>query len=282
MQSNEEAKQECNGLIGIQEVGGEEECSEKGHRYSKIGDLCYRQSTTMMNWENAQRDCEKLGGTLFNIDSPEKHNFFDKVVRRETRSGKNFIGASRTGDSGAWTWTDGRNIELSYWLPKEPDYIILVPQNCAQYEERDMEYLWDKEECHLKGHRFAQTEGLCYRQSIIKRYWENAQRDCEKLGGTLFNIDSPAKHNFFDRVVKRETSGKPLFVGASRANASAKWTWTDGGDIERFYWLPDEPDYTVLPQNCVQYEERDMKYLWDSTLCKISKHYYCHYPDQDV
>ena len=73
-----------------------------------------------MNWSDAKKQCEKLGGHLVTITSQKEQDFVDnKLNSRGTRL---WIGAYRAnGKSNVWKWVTGEKWKYTNWDDGEPN-----------------------------------------------------------------------------------------------------------------------------------------------------------------
>ncbi|XP_060939359.1 CD209 antigen-like [Limanda limanda] len=78
-------------------------------------------------WNEARQFCQKLGGDLAVIDTPEKTVSITKLIKshrdaeRSIYQGAYWFGLSDVYEENVWEWPDGRRMTESYWNDGEPN-----------------------------------------------------------------------------------------------------------------------------------------------------------------
>ena len=104
----------------------------------------YQLYLSPMNWKEAKRFCESVGGHLATITSREE----DEWVRATFGTSWEFwLGGTDGGFRGQWKWVTGEHWQYSHWRKGQPDYTIDA-QHCVRVWE---DGAWNDQEeivCH--------------------------------------------------------------------------------------------------------------------------------------
>ena len=101
-------------------------CS-KGHGCEIIspydGTRCFKAVTSpKVDWENAQLECNKLGGYLVEMADKTTIDYLTKAFEPLYEDGTHFWLGGKKDDQGVWRWaTSGQELSVTNWAPGEPD-----------------------------------------------------------------------------------------------------------------------------------------------------------------
>jgi len=84
--------------------------------WAALGSMCYKSFNLEMDWKDAERYCQNLGGHLPSIHSVEENNFLKKLSPHYL-----WLGGTDPGHKGVWRWTDGSPFSFTYWGRGEPN-----------------------------------------------------------------------------------------------------------------------------------------------------------------
>lgn len=84
-----------------------------GHEYQLYDDL--------LSWDDAKKQCERMGGYLVTITSQEEQNAVNKLLSGAKRRGY-FLGASDLNGKNSFGWITGEPFNYSNWNPGEPSH----------------------------------------------------------------------------------------------------------------------------------------------------------------
>ena len=84
-----------------------------GHEYLLFDDL--------LSWDNAKRQCERMGGYLVTITSQDEQNAVNKLLSGAKRRGY-FLGASDLNGKSSFGWITGEPFNYTNWNPGEPSH----------------------------------------------------------------------------------------------------------------------------------------------------------------
>jgi len=101
--------------------------------------------------------------------------------------------------------------------------------------------------------RIAEFEGHTYKFIPIKKSWNKAKNDAEKLGGYLVCITSEKEQNFISEIITINGNVQPTWIGLSDEEVEGEWKWVNGEKVEYKDWQPNQPDNADCwggKQNC--------------------------------
>ncbi|XP_071501645.1 echinoidin-like [Diadema antillarum] len=126
--------------------------------------MCYRYFTTAnVTWEEAERQCQSFTkpywdegattgqlGHLVSIHSQEEMDFLITLfesVRNKRSSSKHlvWIGLNDRATEGSFVWSDGSEVNFTFWRPNEPNNGSLQ-QHCGHFRVAH-DYKWDDLQC---------------------------------------------------------------------------------------------------------------------------------------
>merc|ERR1719500_1052442 len=87
-----------------------------GSGWSAFGSHCYRLFEDELEWQDAEKHCRSVGGTLVSIHSQAEDNFIGGLS-----SERIWLGGNDITSEGAWTWSDGSAWNYNNWNSGEPN-----------------------------------------------------------------------------------------------------------------------------------------------------------------
>ena len=81
-----------------------------------MGSSCYKLLSISKTWQDAENHCQKEGGHLTSIHSPEEQNLVVSL-----HSGSFWAGGSDLDTEGNWKWTDNTSLSFTDWRKEEPN-----------------------------------------------------------------------------------------------------------------------------------------------------------------
>ncbi|XP_042362980.1 lactose-binding lectin l-2-like [Plectropomus leopardus] len=107
---------------------------------------CYKYIATRMTWADAEIHCMSEGAHLVSIHSADEQNFIRSLIRNfDHAEGYTWIGLSDTHKEGTWMWSDGTDVNFSYWYPGEPNNYG-GHENCV-HNNYNKESKWNDRPC---------------------------------------------------------------------------------------------------------------------------------------
>ena len=84
--------------------------------WTSSGSNCYSRRSNKKEWDDAENDCESLGGHLVSITTDDENG----VVYGLRKNKDIWIGLNDKGVEGKFEWVDGTNSSYTNWANREP------------------------------------------------------------------------------------------------------------------------------------------------------------------
>ncbi|KAM4600426.1 uncharacterized protein ACJ7VT_020371 [Polymixia lowei] len=109
-------------------------------------------------WDGSQQECRNMGADLVVIGSQEEQEFVNNYTERYNDDNHGYwIGLSDKATATQWTWVDGSNPTVKYWMTEEPGdggHCTLTIGN------RDPLANWDKAGCSMRNRWICESKVL--------------------------------------------------------------------------------------------------------------------------
>ena len=151
---------------------------------------CYKVFSYPLSWEEANQACEKMGGSLACITTPEENNFILNLAGKTSFSEDSclWIGGRKNPSTSAWEWVTGESLDMQ-------DNLALEDRNEAYLNLRIKSGMW--EDYPLEGEKVGQQGFVC-EWSSLKLITKDMQ----------FNPPIPVERGSLD--LKEISIGKPF------------------------------------------------------------------------
>jgi len=243
-----------------------------------------------ITWSDAEKEAEKLGGTLATITSQGENEFvFNNITSEMWEIGGAgvrwlgpWLGGLRT--NGAWTWVTGEPFGYANWGPGQPDGGDR--ENRLNFWYSGSVYGWNDypdngspsgngygnirgyvvEYDPHPGYTYNPANGHWYKAVSVPAgiSWTNAEKAAEAEGGHLVTITNQAENDFVSGLCTSANlwvlwSGSyfgPWLGGSAplnRARPSDGWKWVTGEQWNFTNWRTGEPSNGGQNENCLQY-----------------------------
>lgn len=230
-----------------------------GHKYQLV--------ESGLEWEDAKKQCESMGGHLVTITSQNEQELINILLETGKRNCY-WMGGKRDNDS--WIWVTGESFEYTNWADYQPDNSLRASESgedslmiyknsnpramseLGQWNDVYHEGICDDSDfwgldnfgfiCEWDtgyGGRTLTYNGHRY-QLIEEGYtWEDAQKKCETLGGYLVSITTAEEQRIIEFLLK-EGFKNCYWTGGTKSNDS--WTWDTGENFDYENWAQYQPD----------------------------------------
>lgn len=110
------------------------------------------------DWERSRDQCKKMNADLVVIGSQEEQEFINNHTKYyEDEKHGYWIGLRKMNTMNTWTWVDGSNSTMMYWITQQIGYEGL----CALTLPRaDPLANWNKASCSMSNRRICETRAL--------------------------------------------------------------------------------------------------------------------------
>ncbi|XP_008628096.1 PREDICTED: macrophage mannose receptor 1 isoform X1 [Corvus brachyrhynchos] len=254
--------------------------------------ISYSVTHSRMNWEEAQKNCNKNASELASILDPYSQALL--FLLAEEYGEPLWIGLNSNMTNGKYQWIDKWSLVYSKWSSGEPKQTLA----CVYL---DTDGTWKTASCEEKlfsvckksdvrapteppqlpgkcpesrGHKsWIPFSGHCYYfEASKKRSWSQAHEECAQLGADLVSVGAYTEANFLSETIKI-LHGKSLnfWVGLKKGDRG-EWVWTDKSAMDFVNWKVGEPSNHRL-KNCG--ELCALSGSWNTNLCSFKKGYIC-------
>ncbi|XP_051812345.1 C-type lectin domain family 4 member M [Acanthochromis polyacanthus] len=119
---------------------------------------CYWFSTAWRFWESSRDDCRKNKAYLVVIGSQEEQEFISNHTDQYYDKTRGYwLGLKYKDKMNTWTWVDGSNSTVMYWIPEQDD----LRESCALNLKRvNPLESWQKTTCTIKNRWICETKAL--------------------------------------------------------------------------------------------------------------------------
>ncbi|XP_008490918.2 macrophage mannose receptor 1-like [Calypte anna] len=251
----------------------------------------YFVTSTKMNWEEAQKNCNNNASELASILDPYSQAllFLFALEYGEPL----WIGLNSNMTNSRYQWIDRWRLVYSKWSEGEPKQTLA----CVYL---DTDGTWKTASCKQKlfsackksdvmapteppqlpgkcpesrGHKsWIPFHGHCYYfEASRKRSWSEAQQECAQLGANLVSVGQYTEAHFLLDTIKILHGKSPNFWIGLRKN-EGQWSWTDKHAMDFVNWQTGEPSKNM---NKVCGEMCALSGYWNANVCSFKKGYIC-------
>lgn len=212
-------------------------------------------------WYEAYLACEKLGGHLVTITSPEENKKVVDLVNGACSTV--WIGSTKFSSSN-WYWVNSEPYtENNFWASGEPNntsgnefFINLYTSDANSGKWNDVigntenikgfvcEYDDNVIADDYKPSQTVEYNGYRYELFDYSVDWQTAKRICEKKGGTLADITNAEQQEFIWNFTKQGSKAE-YWIGLTDIKDGGVWKWVTGSDSSYNNWKPGTPDYDL-------------------------------------
>ncbi|MCE9554521.1 MAG: C-type lectin domain-containing protein [Planctomycetes bacterium] len=86
----------------------------------KFEDHYYKAIESSVTWEQARRECQRLGGYLVRIESSAEQTFVFDLMRHPKEAGYYWADGTDDDLNGEWVFGNGKTLSFTYWDRKQP------------------------------------------------------------------------------------------------------------------------------------------------------------------
>ena len=118
-------------------------------------------------------------------------------------------------------------------------------------------------------------QGVCYKFSLDKKDWDEAEKTCNHEGAHLTSIFSDKEASFV-RCLQDASSVHKTWIGGKRSGND--FQWIDGNPFDYDNWNTGEPDNLGGDENCIEvYSDPGQTWhdSWNDVPCDVKRNYVC-------
>ncbi|CAJ0560189.1 unnamed protein product, partial [Mesorhabditis spiculigera] len=191
--------------------------------------LCVVPVPQAANYNNAIRECDRLGGGVVKIESVFENAILFGILESSFNGSAAYIGVEKSAN-GKWVYSDGSPLNYTNWAAGQPStgYCAQIDPSSTKWKSLDcstsLPYF-----CGVDGNKFQCPDGWVYSPDTDFCYylqnfttpdsihwqlynWTTAELNCQKMGSHLASIHSKAENNFIFNLI--------YYRGPTSSNAS--------------------------------------------------------------
>ncbi|TMS03216.1 C-type lectin domain family 4 member E [Larimichthys crocea] len=127
--------------------------------------------------------------------------------------------------------------------------------------------------------RWVSFQRSCYLLSTNAVTWNEAEKQCQTLGGHLVVLNNVEELDYLSGIVEVHYN---YWIGLVEREHEGHWSWVDGTNFNSTatFWddgQPDDWDYRVNGEDCGQLHASEVRKrkLWNDAACNLKYQYIC-------
>uniref|UniRef100_A0A8C8MBM7 Mannose receptor, C type 2 n=1 Tax=Oncorhynchus tshawytscha TaxID=74940 RepID=A0A8C8MBM7_ONCTS len=242
---------------------------------------CYRLTSEKVNWDAAQKTCQKMEANLVSLHTLPELEFIINNIKRDVE--ELWIGLHDTAMQMDFQWTDHTPVIFTYWHPFEPNNFQNTPEDCVTIW--GPEGRWNDSPCNqtlpsICKKAAQKTDGqaqdhrckpgwrwhspACYWVGEEQVTFEEGRKACAGSGATLITIANRFEQAFVNSLVFGR-SGDSFWIALLDQNSPGKFHWLSGDEVTYTNWNRDQPGN--IKGGCVTMETGYATGLWEVKDC---------------
>ncbi|MBN3312067.1 MRC2 protein, partial [Atractosteus spatula] len=246
---------------------------------------CYRFNAEKMEWEDAQKACQKMEANLVSIHTLPELEFIIKSVKRDVN--ELWIGLHDTKMQMNFEWSDRTPVIFTYWHPSEPNNFNNTQEDCVNLW--GPEGRWNDNPCNkslpsICKRLGTKTDGKildhgckpgwkwhspsCYLLGEESMTFDEARKTCISSEATLVTIMNRFEQAFVSSLVYGR-SGDYFWTALQDQNGTGAFHWLSGDEVTYTNWNRDQPGFSK--GGCVVMATGGATGLWEVKDCSSAK-----------
>ncbi|XP_036445756.1 C-type mannose receptor 2 [Colossoma macropomum] len=249
---------------------------------------CYRLNSEKMDWNSAQKTCQKMDAHLVSIHTLPELEFITVQMKRDVD--ELWIGLHDTAMQMNFEWTDRTPVIFTFWHPFEPNNFLNTQEDCVTMW--GPEGRWNDSPCNVSlpsiCKKAAQkTDGpiqdhgcrpgwkwhspACFWVGEESVTFNNAKRACASKNSTLAIINNRFEQAFVNSLVFGR-SNDHFWLGLHDENSTGPFRWLTGEKLTYANWNRDQP--APIKGGCVAMATGHATGLWEVKECMSARSKY--------
>uniref|UniRef100_A0A1A8PCB3 Mannose receptor, C type 2 n=1 Tax=Nothobranchius rachovii TaxID=451742 RepID=A0A1A8PCB3_9TELE len=246
---------------------------------------CYKLTSEMMDWNTAEKTCQKIDANLVSIHTVPELEF---IMRNLTKDiDQLWLGLHDTEMQMNFQWTDHTPVIFTFWHPFEPNNFRNTQEDCVSMW--GPEGRWDDSPCNLSlpficKKLGTKSDGKPQQQDCKQGwkwhspacYWvgedlltfDDAKKSCEAQGASLVTITNRFEQAFANSLVFGR-SGDSFWIGLHDQDSHGLFRWLSGDEVSFTNWNRDQP--VSIHGGCVSMATGFATGLWEVKKCSSAK-----------
>ena len=118
------------------------------------------------------------------------------------------------------------------------------------------------------------TNNHCYAESTAALPWDQANAECQGVGGHLASVTSAQEGDFiWNNVMDGANSTNARWLGGTDQAMEGTWVWTTGEPFTYTNWNAGEPNNSGGAENCLEYYYNIN--AWNDDSCSATRIHVC-------
>ncbi|KAL5011335.1 hypothetical protein ScPMuIL_009886 [Solemya velum] len=251
--------------------------------WESYGDSCYYPQMSTQVWKQAVLECRGKGADLLYIQNLSELDFVSSFLAAYSTTA--WLGLSDLQQSNFFQWSSGDAVNLTRWLPNEPQPNRALGRDCVTVDFRTLRWAVSScddslmyvcktpkqpsksppalpvtlgcEDSNWIGHYTS-----CYMVLDHPRSWLDARSTCQAFRSTLVQVNDRFEQAYLSSLLATK-SGR-YWTDIKLDDKFSTYTFADGsGVVETTFWARGHPDN----QGCVSLGTGDAAGLWYSCNC---------------
>ncbi|XP_030649161.1 C-type mannose receptor 2 [Chanos chanos] len=248
---------------------------------------CYRLNPEQLDWNTAQKTCQKMDANLVSIHTLSELEFITFNLKKDIE--ELWIGLHDMTMQMNFEWTDRTAVTFTQWHPFEPNNFHNTQEDCVMMW--GSEGRWNDSPCNLtlpsickkdaqRSDGQIQDHGCkpgwrwhspaCFLVGEESLTFDDAKKTCEKNSAGLVTINNRFEQAFVSSLVFGR-SGDYFWLGLHDENRSAPFHWLTGEELTYTNWNRDQPG---MKAGCVAMATGQATGLWEVRNCVTSRSKY--------
>ncbi|XP_076879089.1 galactose-specific lectin nattectin-like [Brachyhypopomus gauderio] len=131
------------------------------------------------------------------------------------------------------------------------------------------------QETHSCPYHWTLYGQRCYRFFSSYVTWAEAENACLRYGGNLASVHTVSEYRFLQNLIKEMSGSFPLtWIGGHDGVKEGQWLWSDGTEVNFYYWRTNQPDNYLNNEDCMQMNAGDELKMNDN-ICYTRNPFVC-------
>ncbi|XP_062841105.1 C-type mannose receptor 2 [Trichomycterus rosablanca] len=242
---------------------------------------CYRLTTDELNWNSAEKTCQKMDAHLVSIHTLPEMEFILRHMKRDVD--ELWIGLHDIAMQMNFEWTDRTPVTLTFWHAYEPNNFQNTQEDCVNMW--GLEGRWNDIPCNFslpsickkaaqKIEGPIQDHGCrsgwkwhspaCFGVGEYSVSFDSARKACASYNATLAVISNRFEQAFVSSLVFGRSDDR-FWLGLHNENGTGPFRWLTEEELTYSNWNRDQP--APVKDGCVAMATGHATGLWEVKEC---------------
>uniref|UniRef100_H3A816 C-type mannose receptor 2 n=1 Tax=Latimeria chalumnae TaxID=7897 RepID=H3A816_LATCH len=230
-----------------------------GADWQQFQSYCYWLNSEKSGWQDARKKCQSISGELISIHTLPELEFAIEVKRDVEEL---WIGLYDGKQMRNFEWSDGTDVQFTYWHPFEPNNFRNGQEDCVTLW--GPEGRWNDGPCNLTLPSICKVQGQkiedmeeddhgckkgwkwhsssCYWLSEEQLTYDSARRSCSDNGAALVTITNRFEQAYVSSLMYGRYK-MYFWTALQDLNRTGTFRWLSGDEVMYTNWNRDQPGY---------------------------------------